>query len=325
MKIGFTYFLFITILLTGCKNKKERWVNKFTKAFQENTIRNDINWIEFKNSVAMAYDTSIYLAIERGLTINGNKHSQYRINRQTIYGDYPIDTRHDYCSYDRKAIESKVPQNLGYIKIKSLGLRPELSKKRKEQLAFEYISEVQEKIEMQSNSKLKGWIIDLRFNNGGNMWPMLISLRPFLNQGTLGFFVSDEEDVEWSLKDKNIMHGKYSMNRRFIEQDYSFENIEKDLPIAVLIGKGTSSSGEAVAIALQSLKNMKYFGDSTSGFSTANRTVKIVKDEYLIITASTMANFKGEKIPEGIKVAAKTCDDGALLSSVVSWINGARQ
>ena len=37
-----------------------------------------------------------------------------------------------------------------------------------------------------------GWIVDLRGNTGGNMWPMLAGLKPFLGDEPLGTFVSRE-------------------------------------------------------------------------------------------------------------------------------------
>ena len=33
-----------------------------------------------------------------------------------------------------------------------------------------------------------GWIVDLRQDGGGNMWPMLAGLQPFLGTGVLGYF-----------------------------------------------------------------------------------------------------------------------------------------
>ena len=34
------------------------------------------------------------------------------------------------------------------------------------------------------------WVVDLRGNGGGNMWPMLGGLRPFFGEAGLGSFVS---------------------------------------------------------------------------------------------------------------------------------------
>ena len=39
-----------------------------------------------------------------------------------------------------------------------------------------YIPELCNEIKKQDSEQLTGWIIDLRFNGGGNMWPMLLAL-----------------------------------------------------------------------------------------------------------------------------------------------------
>lgn len=40
-----------------------------------------------------------------------------------------------------------------------------------------------------------GWVLDLRNNAGGNMWPMLAGLNPFLGDGPLGFFTASHSRV----------------------------------------------------------------------------------------------------------------------------------
>ena len=52
-------------------------------------------------------------------------------------------------------------------------------------------------VDLQSQ-KPQGWIIDLRGNAGGNMWPMLAGIGIVIGEGDLGAFISaDEERVPW--------------------------------------------------------------------------------------------------------------------------------
>ena len=46
---------------------------------------------------------------------------------------------------------------------------------------------------------MKGWIVDLRGNFGGNMWPMLLSVEPLIGNGTLGYFVVSHELSDGSI------------------------------------------------------------------------------------------------------------------------------
>ena len=42
---------------------------------------------------------------------------------------------------------------------------------------------------MADRVSLVGWIVDLRGNTGGNMWPMVAGVGPVLGNGVAGFFV----------------------------------------------------------------------------------------------------------------------------------------
>jgi hypothetical protein len=47
-----------------------------------------------------------------------------------------------------------------------------------------------------------GWIIDLRGNGGGNMWPMLAGIGFVLGEGNLGYFVDGKSiEVAWRYQD----------------------------------------------------------------------------------------------------------------------------
>ena len=44
---------------------------------------------------------------------------------------------------------------------------------------------------------LAGWIVDLRHNRGGNMWPMVAGLGPLLGEGRAGAFVDPDGGATW--------------------------------------------------------------------------------------------------------------------------------
>ncbi len=52
------------------------------------------------------------------------------------------------------------------------------------------------KIAEQDSKNLLGWIVDLRWNSGGNMWPMIAGIGPLLGNGTYGYFI-DENESSW--------------------------------------------------------------------------------------------------------------------------------
>ncbi len=93
-----------------------------------------------------------------------------------------------------------------------------------------------------------GWIVDLRFNGGGNLYPMLAALAPLLGPGPLlGYRDRHGRTDSWMIDDDGtvVADGWPPPPRsdpiRFIVGS----------PIAVLHGSGTASSGEGVVMALR--------------------------------------------------------------------------
>jgi Peptidase family S41 len=52
-----------------------------------------------------------------------------------------------------------------------------------------YAASAQHMIRELDELGIDGWIVDLRRNTGGNMWPMLAGAGPILGEGELGAFV----------------------------------------------------------------------------------------------------------------------------------------
>src|SRR5262249_32607620 len=104
-----------------------------------------------------------------------------------------------------------------------------------------------------------GWILDLRNNTGGNMWPMLAGLRPFLGDGPLGAFHGPSISAS-SWRATAVVAVDVPATLRSLE----------NASIAVLTGPRTLSSGEAVAIAFRGRQRARAFGQPTGGASTSN-------------------------------------------------------
>lgn len=93
------------------------------------------------------------------------------------------------------------------------------------------------------------WVIDLRGNGGGNMWPMMAGLGPLLGEGVAGaFHDSGGESLNWFYRDRAAGYEG--------AESWSYPRVDGvpyrtagSLPVAVLIDRGTASSAEAVAIS----------------------------------------------------------------------------
>jgi hypothetical protein len=55
-----------------------------------------------------------------------------------------------------------------------------------------YTAELKAGLTAMDKGPLCGWIVDLRENGGGNMWPMLLGLDPLLGNRPFGYFVAQQ-------------------------------------------------------------------------------------------------------------------------------------
>ncbi len=144
------------------------------------------------------------------------------------------------------------------------------------------------------------WIVDLRSNTGGNMWPMLRSLSPFLSRAGSGAFVDRNGDEKpW------VISGEPQCDL-------------KSARVAVLVGSRTSSSGELTAIAFKGRQETRFFGEPSSGRATSNRSVELPDGARLLIT-NARAKDRAGKFHERIVPDQIASDEEAILSAT-EWL-----
>ncbi|GAA4311300.1 S41 family peptidase [Nibribacter koreensis] len=138
--------------------------------------------------------------------------------------------------------------------------------------------------------KVKGWIIDLRLNTGGNMYPMLGGLADIIGDGPAGGFVTAEgqPDEQWS-----VQGGNFYVNNAQATKATASTSVKPNVPVAVLLSNMTASAGEAVAIALQGRPNTQFIGETTYGLTTANLGFPLNKDSGINLAVLYEADRKG--------------------------------
>jgi len=116
---------------------------------------------------------------------------------------------------------------------------------------------------------VKGFVIDLRLNGGGQLSAMLTGLNQLLGNNYLGGGV-DSEGIEthtFEIHDHNFCIGTVPMNT--INNRCS-RQLDK-IPVVLIIGPATRSSGSIVAIAFKGRANTLFVGEPTAdGYSTGN-------------------------------------------------------
>jgi C-terminal processing protease CtpA/Prc len=131
-----------------------------------------------------------------------------------------------------------------------------------------------------------GWIVDVRGNGGGNMWPMLAGIGPLLGDTLVGAFGVSARADQWFYKDgvSAILHigGKLDTMSRATIPAVHIRNA--GAPVAVLFDAGTGSSGEAVVLAFRGRVNTRTFGTPSGGFSTSNRGARLPDGANMVVT-----------------------------------------
>ena len=129
-----------------------------------------------------------------------------------------------------------------------------------------------------------GWIVDLRNNGGGNMWPMLAGLKPFLGDEPLGTFISREgASPPW--KAGQAVNAEPPASLRALEHAY----------VAVLTGPMTASSGEAITISFKGRPRTRSFGHPTTGLSSGNGNFSLPDGAMILLTTVIEADRTGRQ------------------------------
>jgi hypothetical protein len=139
------------------------------------------------------------------------------------------------------------------------------------------------------------WVIDLRANGGGNMWPMLAGIGPLLGDSLVGGSTSPRGRTQWK-----YVNGAASL----VHEDGRVETLvtattpvlalrEPHPAIAVLIDGGTGSSGEVMAVSFKGRSRTRHFGSPSAGVSTTNQGYRLPDGRNMVITVGTTVDRTG--------------------------------
>jgi len=270
--------------------------------------RKTIDWTVFKAKVnAQAHGAQAiadtYPAIQIALTLLSDNHSMYYTpTGDVLYGNSAVS-----CT-DANIITGTIYKGIGYIKVTTFnGGGSDAS---------QFAQSIQDAIKAADSDSIIGWIVDLRGNLGGNMWPMVAGVGPLLGEGSCGYFLdADGNASAWS----------YQKGRALLNQDEltkvpsAYTVLRANAKVAVLTDKATASSGEAVAIAFKGRLNTRSFGKATCGLSTANVTNRLSDGAFLNLAQLTMADRTkqayGSSVPVDDVVAADK-----VIAEATSWL-----
>lgn len=312
MKTVIKYVLLL-ILLSNCKANKssispeaEAYIDEVLSIVKANSVnRNTIDWVKFREKV---------------ITHAGNSKSIPETYGSITYAVKELGDSHSYFAPNliEDGAEEKEPPilqdesvatDIGYIRI------PYCIANSNEQIK-KYITDITTKIKERDKADLKGWIVDLRGNFGGNMWPMIVAAGPLLGAGEIGYFVNPEGKTDiWKYE-----KGKAYLNDTVVEQMENYYSLKTKNPyIAVLTDSLTASSGEAITVAFKGAKKTKSFGVKTYGVSTGNKSYLLSDGSRINLTETVFAD-RNKKLYGKSVLPDKECSSKETLKEAVNWI-----
>ncbi len=183
--------------------------------------------------------------------------------------------------------------------------------------ARQYVTQLHASLAAVRSATTCGWVLDLRNNQGGNMWPMLGGLHPFLGDGDLGFFVARDgtRSAPWKARVPNGL--TLTPELRGLGS----------APVAVLYGPYTASSGEAVAVAFVGRPNTRSFGTSTGGLANGNENLRLADGATMLVMHSLDADRRGKVYGKHVepdeRIDGSSASGGTTLQAAVAWLKGA--
>ena len=218
----------------------------------EYLYKETINWSELepkirKNLIQYQDFQSSLKEITTIFDISKATHCTLFYNEKNFSASYDGPSEKDFSKQWIKkystnpTFEVKILDNqYGYILMPSINFE-DISKENIHKLSQPLYDEV---CKIKNSKKIKGWIIDLRFNTGGNSMPMLLALYDFLgNNVVYGTLNIDKK----RLSTTRLNNGNYFDNETIIS--YIKINPKKltNTKVAIITGIVTASSGEITA------------------------------------------------------------------------------
>jgi C-terminal processing protease CtpA/Prc len=276
-------------------------LERTVKLFQfYNVNRSTVNWETLKPKIFAKVDSSkydsaqyIYPAVRLMLDSLNDRHS-YFIYKGRGYGlgpkrdkpvsDYLIKSLGNVKRFRTEILDG----DIGYINIPGIS---DLNSKNIDSNA----TIIQKALEELYQKDIKGIVIDLRLNTGGNVHPMIGGLASLLGSGEIGSLTSG---LRYSIKD-----GRYYMGERKMVDVR--DTVSKKMKTVVLTSGLTASSGEITAIVFRGVNWSKSIGEKTAGQPSSNAYFNMEGGtgvEWLISVADhkdrTGKVYKGSLIPD---------------------------
>jgi carboxyl-terminal processing protease len=178
-----------------------------------------------------------------------------------------------------------------------------------------FAEKVQDQIKLlEEGQPIKAWVIDLRNNRGGNIFPMIKGLSSIIGNDVCGYTLYTDREVPLSPKS--------GFAKKLDIPDYQAKC--STCRMAILIDSMTGSSGEFLTMVLKGLPGARTFGKPTGGATTSNEAIKLSDGSYLLLATAYMADRNRKKyipnISPDVFTLTKDKDHDYTLDAATAWL-----
>ena len=221
---------------------------------------------------AKSYDDT-YDAIRKALSVGGGKHSMLMTKSESQ------DTTE---SYDEVLPTVSIDGNIAIIKLPDFLGTAEAGQKYAK-VAEDFIHE--------NRDKIKGVVLDLRGNTGGDMGPMATAVSSLLPDGELVYYHYRSYDIPVTLKNGVVSNAGTGGKSLYPEE-------KLNVPVAILTDDMTASSGEALTLCFRGLERTRTFGAPTAGYTSVNMLYNMYDGAQMYLTVAFDKARTGEIFKE---------------------------
>ncbi|MDK1476651.1 S41 family peptidase [Streptomyces sp. 549] len=283
---------------------------------EDNALRrDDVDWADvrraaFAQAGSAKRPVDTHPAVEAALSALEDGHSRF----------YDPESVANYLEDEapvRVPVEGRaLPGRVGYLSLPGV--------QGSEEVSQQYVREGRAALAKADRPKACGWVVDLRRNHGGNMWPMLAVVGPVLGDGDVGAFVDARgKKLVWSMES-----GIPRLDGESTGWGPSDPIGEGTAPVAVLVNSSTASSGEAVAVAFRGRPATRSFGEATAGVPTSNRPHRLSDGAVLNLTVAKDADRTGRTYDEAIPPDEEVADNHGrgsrqdpVMEAATAWLS----
>ena len=261
------------LTLAGCQSPEQQYVKKAVKLMDKKGLfAEDSSWDEARATALAADPASMeetYDVVRAALKVAGGKHSFIST----------VERQQASATEDKETVPSVTQLEEGILLIALPHFSGQTADEN-QRYATAVLNGLPE-TETAEAGALKGVIIDLRGNTGGNMYPMIAAIHRFL-------------------PDDSILRFKTRKFTMPITKDFVLRSVgleaqpALDCPVALLTDEWTASSGEAVLLCFRGLEKARTFGGATAGYASANEPYPMPDGSQLVLTTGCDMARTGE-------------------------------